>query len=43
MALRMPISDFLKLKEVVGTNLVDGSNAIWDMRMIKTDEEIKKN
>ena len=42
MALRMPISDFLKLKEVVGTNLVDGSNAIWDMRMIKTNEEIKK-
>ena len=42
MALRMPISDFLKLKEVVGTNLVDGSNAIWDMRMIKTNEELKK-
>ena len=37
MALRMPISDFLKLKELVGTNLVDGSNAIWDMRMIKTN------
>ena len=42
MALRMPISDFLKLKEVVGTNLVNGSNAIWDMRMIKTNEELKK-
>ena len=42
MTLRMPISDFLKLKEVVGTNLVDGSNAIWDMRMIKTNEELKK-
>ena len=42
MALRMPISDFLKLKEVVNTNLVDGSNAIWDMRMIKTNEELKK-
>ena len=42
MALRMPISDFLKLKEVVSTNLVDGSNAIWDMRMIKTNEELKK-
>ena len=42
MALRMPIRDFLKLKEVVGTNLVDGSNAIWDMRMIKTNEELKK-
>ena len=42
MALRMPVRDFLKLKEVVGTNLVDGSNAIWDMRMIKTNEELKK-
>ena len=42
MALRMPVSDFLKLKEVVGTNIVDGSNAIWDMRMIKTNEELKK-
>ena len=42
MALRMPVSDFMKLKEVVGTNLVDGSNAIWDMRMIKTNEELKK-
>ena len=42
MALRMPIIDFLKLKEVVSTNLVDGSNAIWDMRMIKTNEELKK-
>ena len=42
MAVRMPISDFLKLKEVVGTNIVDGSNAIWDMRMIKTNEELKK-
>ena len=42
MSLRMPVRDFLKLKEVVNTNLVDGSNAIWNMRMIKTNEEIKK-
>ena len=41
-ALRMPVRDFIKLKEVVKTNLVDGSDAIWDMRMIKTNEEIKK-
>ena len=41
-ALRMPVRDFIKLKEVVNTNLVDGSDAIWDMRMIKTNEEIKK-
>ena len=42
MALRMPVRDFIKLKEIVNTNLVDGSDAIWDMRMIKTNEEIKK-
>jgi len=41
-ALRMPVRDFIKLKEIVNTNLVDGSDAIWDMRMIKTNEEIKK-
>ena len=41
-ALRMPVRDFIELKEIVNTNLVDGSDAIWDMRMIKTNEEIKK-
>ena len=38
----MPVRDFIELKEIVNTNLVDGSDAIWDMRMIKTNEEIKK-
>ncbi len=42
MALRMPVRDLLKLKETVNTNLINGSDAIWEMRMIKTDEEIKK-
>ena len=40
MTIRMPIKDLFKLKEVVGTNIVDGSDAIWDMRMIKTNAEI---
>ena len=42
MAIRMPVKDLLKLKEVVSTNIVDGSDAIWDMRMIKTDAEIER-
>tara|TARA_B100000902_G_scaffold32479_1_gene38885 strand:- start:1929 stop:3101 length:1173 start_codon:yes stop_codon:yes gene_type:complete len=42
MAIRMPVRDLLKLKEIVSTNLVDGSEAIWNMRMIKTNEEINK-
>ena len=42
MAIRMPVRDLLKLKEIVNTNLVDGSEAIWNMRMIKTNEEINK-
>ena len=39
MAIRMPIKDLFKLKEIVRTRIVDGSDAIWDMRMIKTDAE----
>ena len=42
MAIRMPVKDLLKLKEVVNTSIVDGSDAIWDMRMIKTDAEIER-
>ncbi|MDC0497910.1 Xaa-Pro peptidase family protein [Alphaproteobacteria bacterium] len=42
MAIRMPVRDLLKLKEMVKTNIVDGSDAIWDMRMIKTNNEIKR-
>jgi Xaa-Pro dipeptidase len=41
MAIRMPVKDLLQLKEVVNTSIVDGSDAIWDMRMIKTDAEIE--
>ena len=42
MTIRMPVKDLFKLKEVVSTNIVDGSDAIWDMRMIKTDAEIER-
>ena len=42
MAIRMPVRDLLKLKEIVKTNIVDGSDAIWDMRIIKTNNEIER-
>ena len=42
MALRMPVRDLFKLKEIVKTNIVDGSDAIWEMRMIKTNAEIER-
>ena len=42
MAIRMPVRDLLKLKEIVKTNIVDGSDAIWEMRMIKTNAEIER-
>lgn len=41
MALRMPVLDFLALRERVrGAELVDGTPAIWETRMIKTEAEI---
>ena len=42
MAIRMPINDLFKLKETVNTNIIDGSDAIWDIRMIKTNAEIER-
>ena len=42
MAIRMPVKDLLQLKEAISTSIVDGSDAIWDMRMIKTDAEIER-
>ena len=41
MAIRMPVRDLFKLKEIVKTNIVDGSDAIWEMRMIKTNAEVE--
>lgn len=43
MSLRMPVSDYLKLPALLpGIELVDGSPAIWDARMIKTDAEVER-
>ena len=42
MAIRMPVKDLFKLKENLNTNIVDGSDAIWEMRMIKTNAEVER-
>ena len=42
MAIRMPVKDLFKLKEILNTNIVDGSDAIWEMRMIKTNAEVER-
>lgn len=40
MAIRMPVVDLYRLREGMSTEMVDGSPAIWAMRMVKTDAEI---
>lgn len=40
MTLRMPVVDFLALRESLGREVVDGSPAIWEMRMVKTAAEV---
>lgn len=40
MALRMPVSDFLKLRDQLGSDIVDGSPCLWEIRMVKTAAEI---
>ena len=42
MALRMPIIDFLKLRNCIKGHIVDGSPSIWEMRMVKTSAEVDK-
>lgn len=43
MSLRMPVSDYLKLPAILdGIGLVDGSPAIWEGRMIKTEAEVAR-
>jgi Xaa-Pro aminopeptidase len=42
MTIRMPVRDLFKLKEIVKINIVDGSDAIWEMRMIKTNAEVER-
>ncbi|MGF7162482.1 Xaa-Pro aminopeptidase [Rhodoligotrophos appendicifer] len=41
MTLRMPVMDFLKLRDMIKQfEFVDGSPALWDIRMVKTAAEI---
>jgi Xaa-Pro aminopeptidase len=40
MALRMPVSEFLSLREGLGSAIEDGSPSIWEIRMVKTAAEI---
>lgn len=41
MTLRMPVVDFLSLRDGLGREIVDGSPAIWEMRMVKTAAEVE--
>jgi Xaa-Pro dipeptidase len=41
MSLRMPVIDLFKLRDGVSSETVDGSPAIWEMRMVKTAAEIE--
>ncbi|MEI5682074.1 aminopeptidase P family protein [Mesorhizobium sp. CGMCC 1.15528] len=41
MALRMPVSEFLRLRETVGSSIEDGSPCLWEIRMVKTVAEIE--
>jgi Xaa-Pro aminopeptidase len=40
MALRMPVVEFLKLRESLGSSIEDGSSCLWEIRMVKTAAEI---
>lgn len=40
MALRMPVAEFLQLRGSLGLSLENGSPCIWEIRMVKTDDEI---
>jgi Xaa-Pro dipeptidase len=41
MALRMPIAEFLRLRDSLSSSVEDGSPCIWEIRMVKTDAEIE--
>jgi Xaa-Pro dipeptidase len=41
MALRMPVVEFLKLRDSLGSGIEDGSPCIWEIRMVKTAAEIE--
>ncbi len=42
MALRMPVNDFLKLRTFINRPILDGSPALWEIRMVKTKSEIHR-
>ncbi|WDZ81722.1 Xaa-Pro peptidase family protein (plasmid) [Ensifer adhaerens] len=41
MAIRMPITDLLKLRNTLAVEIADGSPCIWEIRMVKTPAEIE--
>ncbi|WP_434730556.1 M24 family metallopeptidase [Rhizobium binae] len=41
MSLRMPVSDLLKLRDSLSSQIADGSPCIWEIRMVKTAAEIE--
>lgn len=41
MSLRMPVSDLLKLRDSLSSEIADGSPCIWEIRMVKTAAEIE--
>ncbi|TCF97495.1 peptidase M24, partial [Paraburkholderia steynii] len=41
-ALRMPVLDFLRLRDLLTSEAVDGSPCIWEVRNIKSRAEIEK-
>ncbi|WP_137391139.1 M24 family metallopeptidase [Rhodoligotrophos defluvii] len=41
MSLRMPVVDFLRLRDSMRLEIADGSPALWEIRMVKTAAEIE--
>ena len=41
MALRMPVSEFLALRGMLASEIVDGTPCLWEIRMVKTAAEIE--
>ena len=41
MALRMPVTEFLRLRDMVASPIEDGSPCLWDIRLVKTPAEIE--
>jgi Xaa-Pro dipeptidase len=41
MALRMPVTEFLALRGMLASEIVDGTPCLWEIRMVKTEAEIE--